>query len=102
MGMVRWGLIVPLLVAGCSSSHHAAPRPPRTTTAPEITEGSTSAPVRASVECRQAVGKGYTFVNAQATTVGAIHAIPGPARGTKAWSNIFPGYPPNAFAAWCW
>jgi hypothetical protein len=83
-------LIVMLLIAGCSSRHHAAP----TTT--------TGAADRASAECRAAVSQGYRFVNAQATTVGAIHTIRGgPANGTP-WAYIFKGYPESAFAAWCW
>jgi hypothetical protein len=45
----------------------------------------------------------HDFVNAQATTVGAIHAIPGPvSRTTRAFSNLLSGLPDGAFAAWCW
>jgi hypothetical protein len=45
----------------------------------------------------------HDFVSAEATSVGAIHAIPGPVnRRLHAFSSVLRGLPDTAFAAWCW
>ena len=56
---------------------------------------------RAEDACRAAAP--HDFVNAEATTVGSIHAIPGPVKKTAhAFSNLLRGVPDGSFAAWCW
>ena len=56
---------------------------------------------RAEDACRAAAP--HDFINAEATTVGAIHSIPGPTRAiAHAFSNVLRGLPDGAFAAWCW
>lgn len=60
-----------------------------------------SALKRAIAACRSA--SHIRFVNAQATTVGAIHAITGgPNPKAHPWRSVFANEPANAFAAWCW
>jgi hypothetical protein len=41
-------------------------------------------------------------VNAQATTVGDIHAITGGPKGVHPWATVFASLPDGSFAAWCW
>jgi hypothetical protein len=56
---------------------------------------------RAEDACKAAAP--HDFVSAEATTVGAIHAIPGPVKPIPhAFSNVLRGLPDGAFAAWCW
>ena len=91
-------LATAVLFAACSSGHKPVTPPPSTTT-------STTAQIitqeQADRACRQAT---TNFVNAQPTTVGAIHAITGgPSRGGKppyAW--ILKNAPPQETVAWCW
>src|SRR4051794_27850078 len=101
MGRMRWGLVLLIVVAGCSSTHRAVP--PTTTTYASVQD-------RATAECRKAAAPNR-FLNAQATTVGAMHAIQGGAivrtadgryDGSHVWSRLYKGKPDNAFAAWCW
>jgi len=42
------------------------------------------------------------FVNAKATTVGAIHAIAGGPGNVHGYAWILKDAPPQSFAAWCW
>ena len=56
---------------------------------------------RADDACKAAAPR--DFVSAEATTVGAIHAIPGPIKRIQhAFSKVLRGLPDGAFAAWCW
>lgn len=56
---------------------------------------------RAEDACRAAAP--HDFVNAQPTTVGEIHAIPGPVNTmVHAFSSVLAHLPAADFAAWCW
>src|SRR4051812_22085026 len=72
-----------LLAAACSRGHSHA-------TAPLTLQQ------QAESACRSAAP--HDFFNAQPTTVGDIHAIFGPTRGTHAYSNVLPHVPAGAFA----
>jgi hypothetical protein len=79
-------LVSVLALAACTGGHHAARAP--------------TPQQRADAACEMAR---RDFFNAQPTTVGAIHAIPGPVKPTiGAYSNVLSGLPATAFAAWCW
>jgi hypothetical protein len=95
---MRWSWAVLLLVvaAGCSGgSRKAAPT--------SVETPSTAVQIRAAAEYRGALRSPDTFVNALATTVGAIHGITGGTVPTAhPWSNLYAAKPASAFAAWCW
>jgi hypothetical protein len=76
-----------LIAAACSGGHHGG--------------AALTLQQRAAAACKTAAPR--DFVNAQPTTVGDIHAIPGPVkRGSRAYSNVLSRLPAQAFAAWCW
>lgn len=56
---------------------------------------------RAEDACKAAAP--HDFFSAEATTVGAIHAIPGPVNSSlHAFASVLRGSPNDAVAAWCW
>jgi hypothetical protein len=62
-----------------------------------------AAALRRAIDACRAASRHASFVNAQATTVGAMHAITGgPSPNMHPWRSLFPHEPANAFAAWCW
>jgi hypothetical protein len=77
-----------LALAACTGSgHHAV--------------SARTAQQHAEAACRAAAP--HDYFNAQPTTVGEIHAIPGPEKAIRrAYSNVLPRVPASAFAAWCW
>lgn len=96
--MKPWSCVVGLLIlaCACSSSRHTPSAATSATTA-----RVESAQQRADAACTAAAP--HDFVNAQPTTVGQIHAIPGPVqKGTHAYSTVLPNLPAGDFAAWCW
>jgi hypothetical protein len=98
--MKLWSCVVVLLLlaSACSSSRSRSTPSPAASTTIATAE---SAQQRADDACRRAAPD--TFFNAQPTTVGDIHAIPGPVRkGSHAYSNVLPNLPARDFAAWCW
>ena len=93
MGKMRWGFVLLAVLAGCSSSHRSVA--PTTTTYASVQD-------RADAECR-AAAKPNRFLNAQATTVGAMHAIQGGMDPPDhPMARVFKAEPDEAFAAWCW
>ena len=93
-------LATTVLLAACSNDHKAVTPPPSTTTR---TTAQITTQGQADRACRQAT---TNFVNAQPTTVGAIHAITDPhSQGGKslpAYGWILKNAPPQETAAWCW
>ena len=89
-----------------SSAHHTAslrnkPKRSRRRCALRVQPVAAAALQRAIDACRAA--SHVHFVNAQATTVGAIHAITGgPNPNAHPWRSVFANEPADAFAAWCW
>jgi hypothetical protein len=107
VGRVLVVLAVFVVAAGCSSDHKATAPPTTTKITTHVTDvlPPRTAQEKAVQACAKAVPRG--FVNAKATTVGAIHAITGgpPGQDGKplhgyAW--IFRDLPDQDFAAWCW
>ena len=100
---MRWSWVAfsLIVIAACSGGGHKAG--PTTDAPPETVTPSTSLPVRATAECRRALKDPNTFVNALATTVGALHGVTGgTVPSAHPWSSLYAGKPDSAFAAWCW
>jgi hypothetical protein len=98
--MKLWSCVVGLsiLACACSSSRNGSTPPPTTSTTTATAE---SAQQQADAACRRAAP--HSFLNAQPTTVGDIHAIPGPVRKiSHAYGNVLANLPAGDFAAWCW
>jgi hypothetical protein len=96
---MKWVCVAIVALSACASGgHHSSPSPtPLTDRAKPVV----SLQQRADAACRAVAP--HDFVNAQPTTVGEIHAIPGPEKTiAHAYSNLLPGLPASAFAAWCW
>ena len=96
---MKWVCVAVVAFSACTSGgHHSSPSPtPPTDRATPVV----SLQQRADAACRAVAP--HDFVNAQPTTVGEIHAIPGPVKTiVHAYSNLLPGLPASAFAAWCW
>lgn len=104
MGVRRASVILVLTVVavGCSTDHKAAPPPPPTTFTTPATDvpPPRNARERAVQACAKVAPK--QFVNAKATTVGAIHAITGRRGNVHNYAWILKGSLPESFAAWCW
>jgi hypothetical protein len=94
-------LAVAAVAAGCSSDHKAAAPPTTTVTTPRSdAPPPRNAQERAVQACANVAPKEY--VNAKATTVGAIHAIRGGPGNVPGYTWILKAAPPQSFAAWCW
>ena len=94
-------LVFALVAVGCSSDHKATPQPPTTSTTPRTdVPPPSNAQEKAVHACSKATPKDY--VNAKATTVGAIHAMRGGPGNVPGYTWILKDAPPKSFAAWCW
>ena len=95
-------LVVALVAVACSSDHKATPPPPTTagTTPHTDVPPPRNAQEKAVQACAKAMPKDY--VNAKATTVGAIHAMRGGPGNVPGYTWILKDAPPKSFAAWCW
>ncbi len=99
--LVVLGVVV--IAAGCSSNYKATPpEHPTTTVTTPVTDvpPPRNAQEKAVQACAKVAPK--QFVNAKATTVGAIHAITGGPGNVHGYAWILKGQPDAAFAAWCW